>query len=115
MNFGKNAQYGNFFSVSGGWNIHNEAFFNVSSINYLRAKVAYGQVGNTPDSLYPQFELFSLNAQYNGMPAAVASALGNPNLTWEKTAASNFGIELGLFNRIDLIEIIMPLIRKRSI
>ncbi|MCH7399912.1 TonB-dependent receptor [Belliella sp. DSM 107340] len=99
--FGSNNKYGNFFSLSGAWNIHNEAFFNVSSINYLRAKVAYGQVGNTPDSLYPQFELFSLNAQYNGMPAAVASALGNPNLTWEKTAASNFGIELGLFNRID--------------
>lgn len=99
--FGSNNKYGNFFSLSGAWNIHNESFFDISGINYLRAKVAYGQVGNTPDSLYPQFELFSLNAQYNSMPAAVASSLGNPDLTWEKTASSNFGIEIGLFNRID--------------
>ncbi|WP_435524385.1 TonB-dependent receptor domain-containing protein [Chryseobacterium indoltheticum] len=25
----------------------------------------------------------------------------NPNLTWEKTQSSDFGFELGLFNRID--------------
>lgn len=99
--FGSINKYGNFFSLSGAWNINNESFFDISSINYLRAKIAYGQVGNTPDSLYPQFELFSLNAQYNSMPAAVASSLGNPNLTWEKTAASNFGIEIGLIDRID--------------
>ena len=100
--FGANNKYGNFFSLSGAWNIHNESFFNISSIDYLRTKVAYGQVGNTPSSLYPHLELFSLNAQYDGNPAAVAASLGNPNLTWEKTAASNFGIEIGLFNRIDL-------------
>lgn len=100
--FGANNRYGNFFSISGAWNIHNEAFFNVSAINYLRTKVAYGQVGNTPSDLYPHLELFSLNAQYDGNPAAVAASLGNPNLTWEKTAASNFGLEIGLFNRIDI-------------
>src|SRR5690606_25689345 len=34
-NFGDNAKYGNFFSISGGWNIHQEDFFDVNWIDQL--------------------------------------------------------------------------------
>ncbi len=100
--FGSNSKYGNFFSVSGAWNIHNELFFSSNTLGYLRVKAAYGGVGNTPGNLYPQYELFSVNAQYDGNPTAFPSALGNPDLTWEKTYSTNVGIEANLFNRIEV-------------
>ncbi|WP_317195548.1 SusC/RagA family TonB-linked outer membrane protein [Echinicola shivajiensis] len=99
--FGENNKYGNFFAISGSWNIHREDFFKSNAFTYLRLKAAYGGVGNTPSSLYPQYELYSLDAQYNGDPAAVPTTLGNQNLTWEKTYDSNIGIEFGLWERLD--------------
>ena len=100
--FGDNHKYGNFYAISGSWNIHNESFFDVDKIDYLRLKVAHGSVGNTPLSLYPQYELYSLaNAQYNGLPAAFPSQLGNEDLTWERTYDSNVGLEFGLFERLE--------------
>ncbi|WP_229239820.1 SusC/RagA family TonB-linked outer membrane protein [Echinicola soli] len=98
--FGANNKYGNFFAISGSWNISREEFFNSQAFDYLRLKASYGGVGNTPNSLYPQYELYSLNAQYNGDPAAVASTLGNDDLTWEKTYDTNIGVEFGLWNRL---------------
>ncbi|HEY1008884.1 MAG TPA: SusC/RagA family TonB-linked outer membrane protein [Daejeonella sp.] len=100
--FGNESQYGNFFSVGAAWNIHNESFFKARQVHYLRLKAAYGGVGNTPNSLYPQYELYSLSAQYNGLPTAFPSSLGNSTLTWEKTYDTNLGVELGLFDRLDL-------------
>ncbi|WP_200976006.1 SusC/RagA family TonB-linked outer membrane protein [Echinicola sp. 20G] len=99
--FGENKKYGNFFAISGSWNIHRESFFSSKAFSYLRLKAAYGGVGNTPSSLYPQYELYSLDAQYNGDPAAIPTTLGNDNLTWEKTYDSNIGVEFGLWNRLD--------------
>jgi TonB-linked SusC/RagA family outer membrane protein len=99
--FGSNSKYGSFYSISAAWNIHQEDFFKSTAINYLRLKAAYGGVGNTPETLYPQYELFSVNAQYNGRPTAFPSALGNKNLTWEKTYATNIGIEAGIYDRVN--------------
>ena len=52
-NFGDNAKYGNFFSVSGGWNIHRESWFDAEWIDALKLRASYGSVGNRPSSLYP--------------------------------------------------------------
>ncbi|AWW33221.1 SusC/RagA family TonB-linked outer membrane protein [Echinicola strongylocentroti] len=98
--FGENKKYGNFFAISGSWNISREDFFNSQAFDYLRLKASYGGVGNTPNSLYPQYELYSLDAQYNGDPAAIASTLGNDDLTWEKTYDTNIGVEFGLWSRL---------------
>ncbi|WP_316809172.1 SusC/RagA family TonB-linked outer membrane protein [Pedobacter agri] len=100
--FGKENKYGNFFSIGGAWNIHREGFFNAKAIDYLRIKAAYGGVGNTPTALYPQYSLYSLSAQYNGLPTAFPSQLGNDNLTWEQTYDFNAGVELGIWKRLNL-------------
>lgn len=99
--FGEKHKYGNFYAISGSWNIHNESFFNVDKVDYLRAKAAHGSVGNTPQSLYPQYELYSLAAQYSGLPAAFPSQIGNDELTWERTFDTNLGVEFGLFQRLE--------------
>ena len=101
-NFGTNAQYGNFFSISGGWNIHNEKFFNVDFINNLKLKASYGSVGNRPNSLYPHLPLYSFSQSYNENPGALISQLGNPDLSWEKTYTADFGLDISFFERVNI-------------
>ncbi len=101
-NFGDNAKYGNFFSISGGWNIHREAFFNADWINNLKIRGSYGSVGNRPSALYPQFDLYSVSQSYNARPGALISQIGNKNLTWEKSYTSGIGIDATLLDRVRL-------------
>lgn len=94
-NFGENAKYGNFFSVSGGWNIHNENWFQSEWLDALKLRAAYGSVGNRPSSLYPQYDLYSVStgASYNEESGALISQIGNKDLTWEKTYTSGVGLD----------------------
>ncbi|MFY9364994.1 MAG: SusC/RagA family TonB-linked outer membrane protein [Bacteroidales bacterium] len=103
-NFGDNAKYGNFFSVSGGWNIHREKFFDFQSVDELKLRVSYGSVGNRPSSLYPQYDLYSVSAavSYNEDSGALISQIGNKDLTWEKSYTTGIGIDVGLFDRLRL-------------
>lgn len=99
-NFGDNAKYGNFFSVSGGWNINRELWFNADWVDALKLRVAYGSVGNRPDALYPQYDLYavSTDASYNENPGALISQKGNKDLTWEKTYTSGVGVDASFLN-----------------
>lgn len=103
-NFGDNAKYGNFFSISGGWNIHREAFFQNDIVNELKLRASYGSVGNRPKSLYPQYDLYSVSSgsSYNEKSGALISQIGNRNLTWEKTYTTGVGIDAALFDRVRL-------------
>lgn len=101
-NFGEKNKYGTFFSVSGGWNIHNEDFFKSELFDQLKLRASYGSVGNRPGSLYPQYGLYSISSSYNGIPAATPSQLANPNLSWEKSYQSNFGIDARILDRFNL-------------
>lgn len=102
-NFGKNAQYGNFYSISAGWNIHNEAFFNADYINNLKLRASYGSVGNRPNSLYPHLPLYSFSKNsYNESPGALISQLANPDLSWEKTFTGGVGLDVSFFKRVNL-------------
>ncbi len=100
--FGANNRYGGFFAVSGAWNINKEEFFQIDMINLARLRASYGEVGNTPTSLYASYSLYGLSGQYNGEPAAIPNQYNNRNVSWEKSRDVNLGLELGFFNRIDL-------------
>ncbi|WP_316792301.1 TonB-dependent receptor [Pedobacter frigoris] len=97
-NFGK--KYGNFFSVSAGWNINREEWFKADFMNTLKLRAAYGTVGNRPSALYPQYDLYAVNASasYNGVPGLLISQIGNRNLTWEETYTSGLGLDATAFN-----------------
>ena len=101
-NFGPNAQYGNFFSVSGGWNIHNETFFKADYITNLKLRASYGSVGNRPNSLYPHQALYSLTTGYNENPGALISQISNPDLSWEKTFTTGLGLDISFLKRFNL-------------
>lgn len=100
--FGRDTQYGNFWAVSGAWNVHNERFFDVDAFNYLRLKASHGLVGNVPTALYASYSLYTLDAQYAGVPAGQMGQLGNNLVTWESTKASNIALEFGLYNRLNV-------------
>lgn len=101
-NFGNNARYGNFFSVGFGWNIHREKWFTPDWINNLKLRAAYGSVGNRPNMLYPQYDLYNTSSSYEGIPGAILSQIGNDDLTWEKTYTTDFGLDLHLQNRFHI-------------
>ncbi|MDM8162031.1 TonB-dependent receptor [Labilibaculum sp. K2S] len=108
--FGEDTRFGNFYSISGGWNIHNEDFFDIKEINVLKLRASYGVLGNTPgdytvnnkSNYHPSKELYSITNQYNGVPVISANQLGNDDLTWEKTYSTNFAVDLRIFDRFDI-------------
>ncbi|RKW59630.1 MAG: SusC/RagA family TonB-linked outer membrane protein [Prevotella sp.] len=99
-NFGSNAAYGTFFSVSGGWVATAEEWFKVPYVDYLKVRASFGSVGSRPNSLYPQYGLYSLRASYNEVPGAVISQLANKELTWEKSYTTGVGLDLNMFHRL---------------
>ena len=97
-NFGVNNRYGSFFSVSAGWNINREKWFKASWVNILKLRTSFGSVGNVPTALYPSYSLYAVNVNYNGIPGALISQIGNKDLTWEKTYSTGIGIDASFFN-----------------
>ena len=103
-NFGTDARYGNFYSISGGWNIHREHWFNADWVDALKLRASYGTMGNRPGELYPQYALYSVSANYDGVPGTLISQVGNPDLTWEQTSTFGLGLDANLFdNRLHIV------------
>ena len=97
-NFGDDKKYGNFFSISAGWNINREKWFKADWVDVLKLRASYGSVGNIPYSKYPQYGLYSVSSNYNGIPAILISQVGNKDLTWEQTYTAGVGIDANFFN-----------------
>lgn len=98
--FGKNNRMGHFFTVSGGWNIQNETFFESlrESVNQLKVRVSYGSLGNTPGAYYGHYPLYS-SMMYNDEVAYFPSQMGNADLSWEKCYTTNIDIDARFFDR----------------
>lgn len=97
-NFGDDKKYGNFFSISAGWNINREKWFKADWVDVLKLRASYGSVGNIPYSKYPQYGLYSVSSNYNGIPAILISQVGNKDLTWEQTYTAGIGVDANFFN-----------------
>lgn len=102
--FLKNNRWGNFFALSGGWTISNEAFWNKSVVNVLKLRASYGQTGNQSGINNDSGQnLLASGYNYIGNPGLFIVDMFNPDLTWEKGIAMNTGIDATLFDgRINL-------------
>jgi TonB-linked SusC/RagA family outer membrane protein len=107
--FAKGRRYGFFPSVSAGWNIQNEDFFEKlkTSVNLLKLRGSYGSVGG--DLLGDRRFLYldeikrgggSYSATLGRGANIQESFYGNPNVQWEVARKLNVGLELGLFNSL---------------
>ncbi|WP_207532132.1 SusC/RagA family TonB-linked outer membrane protein [Desertivirga arenae] len=98
-------KWGYFPSVALGWRMVEESFLkDLAVLSELKLRASYGVSGNTGINPYSTQGALSKtvyawdeNAGYGYSP----SALSNGNLSWEKTASTNIGLDYGfLQNRI---------------
>ncbi|MEJ7738015.1 MAG: TonB-dependent receptor [Chitinophagaceae bacterium] len=115
--FGTENEFGLFPSVSAGWRLNNESFFqNIVAISNLKIRAGWGRVGNQEigdDSRFGQYMTnygtntgtrttgtgYDINGANGGtLPSGYARVqLANPNLKWETTEEINTGVDFGLF------------------
>ena len=99
--FGSNQRWAPFFSTGAGINIHNYKFLKGNQyINKLKLRGSYGRTGkvNFPDYAAQTMYQPLFDEWYATGYGAVLKALGNKDLTWEKTDKYDFGIETQFFN-----------------
>lgn len=102
-------KFGFFPGVSFGWNVHNEAFFEESSISNtisrLKPRLSYGLAGNIEVlSNYGVYGSYGEQGVYNGQTGYANSSLPTLGLLWEKAATLNGGLDISLFDsRLTLI------------
>lgn len=103
--FGKGNRYGVFSGIKGAWNVDQENFMkSVKPVSSLKLRASYGTVGNDQIGNFDGLGLFGGGGIYNGGAGIAYTQLENPNLKWESTTISNFGIDLGLLdNRLTII------------
>ncbi|MEN9918290.1 MAG: hypothetical protein RL662_726, partial [Bacteroidota bacterium] len=101
--FSPDTRVGYFPSISAGWRISNESFFNVSGIDDLKIRANYGILGTSNNDVwdwvsfintFPQ-AIFGNDQLVNGMTQV---KLANENLKWEKLTQFNTGFDAVFLN-----------------
>ncbi|GHT33101.1 SusC/RagA family TonB-linked outer membrane protein [Bacteroidia bacterium] len=107
--FGANNRWGTFPSISGGWRISDENFFEPTKkfLDDLKIRAGYGTTGNSNIGAYNYaFQYGTGNAwlySVTGSDSQVATGygitnLGDPDAKWETTRMLNIGFDATLFN-----------------
>ncbi|TXF87938.1 TonB-dependent receptor [Neolewinella aurantiaca] len=106
--FGANNRYGVFPSAAFAWRLSNESFLaDFEKLDNLKLRIGYGAVGNQEIGLYSYYANVGAVTAVQGDQIVTAFApnnIPNPDVRWESSYQTNFGIDLGLFNnRIEII------------
>ena len=96
-NFHPDNRWGSFWSVSAGWNIHKEEWFNAKWVNELKFKISYGENGNDNIAAYRYITYYNI-VNSNDAVSLTPGAYGNKNISWEKNGKFNVGVDFSLFN-----------------
>ncbi|WP_081740337.1 SusC/RagA family TonB-linked outer membrane protein [Aquimarina pacifica] len=115
--FGSNNYYGLFPSVSLGWNVANEDFWQNSvgsTVNRFKLRSSWGISGSNAIATedYPAFTLIQANNYSLGSGSGTlvsgfgelnpdtteSEVQGNPDISWETNTEFNNGVDLGFFN-----------------
>lgn len=105
--FTKEQRWGFYPSVSAGWRISEENFWESVRpvVNNLKLRLSYGQLGNESiNSWFPYIVAVSSGYGYGYWfdkvfnTGAAQVQLANPELHWEKSVQRNIGLDFGLFN-----------------
>ena len=116
-NFAPDKRFGFFPAVSAGWILSEEKFMKKQKvIDFLKLRASYGIVGNDKMEnarfLYMAGAWSGYNTVAKGqgswqfgkdggtglLPDAKENTKGNPDVTWEKVAKQNYGIDLKMFD-----------------
>lgn len=100
--FGANQKWAPFFSGGVGLNLHNYKFLKDNKyINKLKTRFSYGRTGKVNFPAYAATTMYEslFDEWYATGYGVILKALGNTELSWEKTDKYNFGIETQFFNQ----------------
>ncbi len=100
-NFGDNPRYRflPIWSTAAKYTLTNEEFLKYNNtLRYLAFRVSYGIQGNIDKATSPDL-IIQIGAKdgITGLPESYFKYLPNPDLRWEKTNSTNFGIDFSLF------------------
>ena len=97
-------RWGHFWSVSGAWRMNREAFMEPVSgwLTDLKFRASYGVNGTLPSDYFGYMGLSYINGGYNLEPAMGIDQIENKGLKWETNYNMNLGVDLGLWNRVNL-------------
>ena len=110
--FGTNNRYGNFPSFALGWNIANEPFLqNQKVFDRIKVRASWGIVGNDKTVVYPgtatvntgSYAVFGFPEKL--VPSATLTAIANPDVRWEQTTQTDFGLDFSLLKSRFSVEI----------
>lgn len=116
--FASNHRFGFFPSAGVAWNVQEEAFFKpfLKTIDKLKLRATYGivgndQIGNEKDRFFYLSDV-TMNDGGKGAtfgekksassPGVSVNRYENRDITWEKSYKTNLGLELSLFNALNL-------------
>ena len=104
--FGADKRWAPFWSAGLGWNLHNEHFMEgVDWLQQFKIRGSYGLTGSQNYDPYQAITTYEYLTQdrYHFAVGAIAKAMGNRNLAWQRTWQQNYGLDLTLWkNRIDI-------------
>ena len=117
-NFAAGKRFGFFPSVAVGWVVSNEPFWKgiKEQVNLFKLRASYGLVGNDVISKdyadrFPYLTTVDMGQGYDvyignnfqRKYGPILSVYGNPNATWEESRKLDIGVEIGLFDSLNII------------
>ncbi len=98
---GANNRWGTFWSASASWRISEEDFLaDAEWLSDLKLRASYGTNGTLPIDYYAHQGLYAFDSGYGAESAIFIKQPENANLSWERSNNMNFGVDLGLFDRV---------------
>lgn len=109
--FARGNRWGYFPSFSAGWRLNEESFVkDLNIFDNLKLRASWGKLGNqnigeaSNSDYFPYLTVltqdYSNSYNYNNTlaPGAAVTSLSDPRITWETTATTNIGLDLGFLN-----------------
>ena len=97
--FGPGRQWGTFPSAAVAWRAYEEPFLHRRfGLSDLKLRASWGLNGNQSVGNYTSYTVGQTTAQAgfgNGFVTTIRPSASDPNLRWEKTASTDFGIDYG--------------------
>lgn len=104
--FGKDYRWGSFPSFSAGWVVSEENFLkDIAPLSFLKLRGSWGTLGNERIGNYPYQStigfsnvLFHQSSNVVSSQSAAQWQYAIPDISWEKTASYNIGVDANFFN-----------------
>ncbi|MEG1622383.1 MAG: SusC/RagA family TonB-linked outer membrane protein [Alistipes sp.] len=101
--FAPKNRVGYFPSVSASWVISKENWLKESdALRLLKLRASWGQTGNSSIGSYLYLDSYALSAKYQNNVAAIPIRKANPYLGWETADMTNIGLDVNLWNRLEI-------------